>query len=223
MLTFGIVLLTGNVFAQVTTNSPNVPPQNGQYVSPTQYHATYGTAAFVDNGTHRDFLTSHAPPPQVGGTTTHSFGSSISATYHPQNGPPMNVTAPAQVTTNVTKTGGANPNAGTYSNEMVQLDILNGTLPPGVMIRESPTLQSTGQTTITDIGGGQYQIDSFFDIFTELSMDGGQNWIPTTSGPVHMALNPLGGGTVIPTMSQWGLIIFGLLMLLVIVKFVRKS
>ena len=49
------------------------------------------------------------------------------------------------------------------------------------MIRESPTLASVGQTTITDIGGGMYRIDSFFDVFTELSVDGGNSWIPSDS------------------------------------------
>ena len=41
------------------------------------------------------------------------------------------------------------------------------------MVRESPTLASLGQTTITDIGGGSFKIDSFFDIFTKLSLDNG--------------------------------------------------
>jgi hypothetical protein len=44
------------------------------------------------------------------------------------------------------------------------------------MLRESPTLQSTGITTLTSLGGGQYEIGSFFDVFTELSLDGGATW-----------------------------------------------
>jgi len=39
-----------------------------------------------------------------------------------------------------------------------------------IQVRESPTLQSTGQTTITDQGSGLVRIDSFFDVFTELSL-----------------------------------------------------
>jgi hypothetical protein len=49
--------------------------------------------------------------------------------------------------------------------------------PGTVLIRESPTLASVGQTDILDLGGGLYHIDSFFDVFTELSVDGGQTWI----------------------------------------------
>jgi hypothetical protein len=64
-----------------------------------------------------------------------------------------------------------------------------GTTPPFVRIRESPTLPSLGQTRITDIGGGRYHIDSFFDVFTELSFDGGANWFPST-GATRVNLVP---------------------------------
>ena len=69
-----------------------------------------------------------------------------------------------------------------YDTEMLQLDIQGGQLPPGVMIRESPTKQSLGQIHMTNAGGGQFHIDSFFDVFTELSLDGGQSWIPSDGG-----------------------------------------
>src|SRR4029077_4306857 len=67
----------------------------------------------------------------------------------------------------------------TFNTEMTQLDITG----PGFLLRESPTLPSTGQTTITDTGG-QFHINSFFDIFTEISLDGGATWTPAQSA-VH--------------------------------------
>ena len=30
------------------------------------------------------------------------------------------------------------------------------------------------------MGGGLFKIDSFFDIFTELSLDNGASWLPST-------------------------------------------
>ena len=39
------------------------------------------------------------------------------------------------------------------------------------------------------MGGGLYQIDSFFDVFTELSIDGGP-FQPQTNGPGRMVLRP---------------------------------
>ena len=74
-----------------------------------------------------------------------------------------------------------------FDIEVVFLDVM--TLPNGTMIRESPTLQSTGQTRITDLPGGGYRINSFFDVFTEISLDGGQSWTPS-DGPAHMSSVP---------------------------------
>jgi hypothetical protein len=93
---------------------------------------------------------------------------------------------------------------GTFDTEMLSMS-LTGSIPPALgggtfMIRESPTLQSTGQTTITDIGGGLFRIDSFFDVFTELSIDGGATWMPDNNGPAHVELVPEPG-----TMTLLGL------------------
>jgi hypothetical protein len=67
---------------------------------------------------------------------------------------------------------------GTFDTEMLSMSLSGG----GVMVRESPTKASTGKTSITDIGGGMWHIDSFFDVWTELSLDGGATWIPK-AGP----------------------------------------
>ena len=51
-------------------------------------------------------------------------------------------------------------------------------------IRESPTLQSLGHLTIEPAparGGGGFIVDSFFDVFVELSTDGGQTWTPAAA------------------------------------------
>jgi hypothetical protein len=69
---------------------------------------------------------------------------------------------------------------GAFDTEMIQLT-LSGASPLGpLMIRESPTLISPGRNTISDLGGGQFMMDSFFDVFTELSVDGGKAWYPST-------------------------------------------
>lgn len=73
--------------------------------------------------------------------------------------------------------------SGNYDLEMLQLNISDA-LPSGYMLRESPTLASTGQSTLTPTTGG-YNITSFFDVFFELSIDGGSTWMPS-SGPVHL-------------------------------------
>jgi hypothetical protein len=67
-----------------------------------------------------------------------------------------------------------------FDLELLSMPISGGTLPSGLMIRESPTLPSRGKTVAHDMGGGQFRISSFFDIFTEISLDGGATWNPQT-------------------------------------------
>lgn len=84
-----------------------------------------------------------------------------------------------------------------FDTEMISFDlsgVYNGVSP--FLIRESPTLASMGQATIADVGTGQYRIDSFFDVFTEMSVDGGQTWFPMVAvpepGTMLTLLAPLG-------------------------------
>ena len=226
---FLMLLLTlafNSSFAGVDTQTNCIPPVSSVPGGPEylgQFHATYPNGANVYDLTqpqHSMFNNCDTPPTQAGATTVHSFGSRIQGKLAVNGGPPVSIDAPAQVTVRMTKSSGADASTGTYQTEMLQLDIQGGTLPPGVMIRESPTLQSTGQTTIAHNGAG-FHIDSFFDIFTELSTDGGASWIPSSSGPGHVVLtSPTAGG--IPTLNQWGLIIFTLLILGTAVVFIRK-
>jgi len=65
-----------------------------------------------------------------------------------------------------------------FNTELLSLSLSGGGLP--AMIRESPTLPSNGGIDQRDLGGGLYRLDSFFDVFTELSLDGGQSWFPTS-------------------------------------------
>jgi hypothetical protein len=84
--------------------------------------------------------------------------------------------------------GGGGGGAVTYGMEVTNLDLNYGPALP-IMIRESPTKASTGRTTFTPVSGG-YSVDSFFDIYTEVSLDGGNSWYPDVNGPVHMEGSP---------------------------------
>jgi hypothetical protein len=155
--------------------SPLVPPPDGAYRTPQDVHATYngpGLTVVLQDISHFGFANINRA--FGGGGVTETFDS-VATGLGSINGSPLfsvSLFGPVSVFMSGYNSLGQ---LGTFATEMLQLDLSGG----GVLIRESPTLQSTGQTTIQDIGGGQYQIDSFFDIFTELSLDGGQTWIPS--------------------------------------------
>lgn len=139
-----------------------------QVVYPTPA-GPYAISSFFDVFT--DFQ--RVSPPDTGTGQTNSFFDVFTEVY--LEGPgiaPGTRSAMSQQTIHIDGV----PNE-TWQTEMLQLDLTGGGLPTGLMIRESPTLASMGTTTIQYIGG-PYHIDSFFDVFTELSIDGGQTWTP---------------------------------------------
>ncbi len=71
---------------------------------------------------------------------------------------------------------------GVFDIEVTQLDLDGLSALGPLRLRESPTLASLGKTKISDLGGGNFQIDSFFDVFIELSIDGGQSWLQSQTG-----------------------------------------
>jgi hypothetical protein len=74
---------------------------------------------------------------------------------------------------------------------MLSLNLSGGSLPGGIMVRESPSKASLGRTSIRQSAGtGTYHISSFFDIFTEVSLDGGQNWSPSGDAPDTVTMVP---------------------------------
>ncbi len=77
---------------------------------------------------------------------------------------------------------------GTWDTEMISMS-LTGQAPggPPIVVRESPTLPSPGQIVVTDLPNGTFQIDSFFDVFTEISVDGG-SFVPA-EGPMRLVMD----------------------------------
>jgi hypothetical protein len=176
-----LLMLATSVCAQVQVSNPDLPVvyPDGVYRSPTGVNTTFNVSG-LGNVWFTDMELRALPVPSRGPSGPNeieNFNSQMSELvsidglfFFPASG-----NGPAQTET-FNKIGNV---TGTFSTEMLALN-LNGNGPFGpFMIRESPTKTSPGQTTITDLGGGQFGIDSFFDVFTELSLDGGQTWIPS--------------------------------------------
>ncbi|HVP15010.1 MAG TPA: hypothetical protein VMS88_05670 [Terriglobales bacterium] len=87
-----------------------------------------------------------------------------------------------------------------YTAQLTQLDASGGGLPGAVRLRESPVQNSNGQASVLLVGN-EYQIDSFFDVFFEISLDDGLTWAPSLSS-CHVVLGPR--GPVPARHSTWG-------------------
>jgi hypothetical protein len=73
-----------------------------------------------------------------------------------------------------------------FNTEILAMDFSG----PGIMVRESPTQQSLGESPISSVTlpAGTYTIPSFFDVFVEISLDSGSSWIPSSpAGPYNVA------------------------------------
>lgn len=188
--------------ATVVVGSPSLPVTypDGVYRTPQDVHAEFGGPALLivlSSIEHRAFAIPPIVRTPVGPDEREQFSSEALGNVTVfingiQQGPAQPFQATGPVTTLVH--GLTGQTTGSFDTEMLSMD-LSGNSPFGpMMIRESPTLASLGHTTVTDLGGGggggPYQIDSFFDIFTELSIDGGQTWIHS-NGPARVDLVPL--------------------------------
>lgn len=186
-LALGILSMASTSQALITS-SANLPP-DGVYLD-AGIHQMYGGAALtflLSLPAHAPIAAQAAAHPGGSGTVggpadeIEDFPSVLTAVaeviqFGVSSGQfPITANGPTQ-TIVLGKIGNT---TGTFDTEMLSMS-LSGVTPLGpFMIRESPTRASLGKVTITAIGAGQYQIDSFFDVFTELSIDGGASWMPS--------------------------------------------
>ncbi len=194
-----VLAFAGSAQASLITSSANLPPA-GVYLG-LDIHQKYGGPALeflLTLPAHKP-LADHPVERKPGGggeagtpaDEIETFDSELTAKLEVKVGgvsigPPQPIFASGSVKTIVF--GKIGNTTGEFDTEMLQLN-LSGVGPGGpFMIRESPTLASTGKTKIADHSPGLYKIDSFFDVFTELSIDGGATWMPSTTGPGHVEL-----------------------------------
>ncbi|MBA4312083.1 MAG: hypothetical protein C0417_05595 [Chlorobiaceae bacterium] len=142
-------------------------------------------------------FTQSFPPPAPGGSQTNSFAGIVEFEISMDGG-----------LTWTSASGGSNENvfvnsgiddgsARFFDTEMLSMNIAGGTIPMGLQIRESPTKPSTGRCDILLMDTGDYRLCSFFDIYLEISVDGGMSWalankplyILMRGTPVNLSVN----------------------------------
>jgi hypothetical protein len=147
------------------TDSALLPP-DGSYVAPSENHE-YSTANIsLDSSVLYDFT--NIQRNAIGDDEQETFDAVFTADEIDQGLGLITLTGPVQVLT----TDRLLSTTGLFDAEIVSMSLSSGNL----MIREDPDRDSIGETEIIDLGGGLYHIDSFFDVYTEFSLDGGSNW-----------------------------------------------
>ncbi len=163
-------------------------PPEGMYSSGSEI--VYANRVIADNVIHHNFSASY-PPPASGESAVYVFSSEVDFDYSTDDGASyQHVSARAEARVHIARTWDEGASQ-VFDTEMLSLDISGGTLPPGVMLRESPTRASSGKLKMQPGGGGGALISSFFDVFTELSLDGGMTWSPSEDADqIQLAFDP---------------------------------
>jgi hypothetical protein len=170
----------------ICTETNCLPPAHQRYggVLLKNAHQNYGANLFNHIG--HDEFTDWAPPPPTnfGASQVHNFGSTVRGLFSFNNGGSFTeVALPAAVRVRTTHDHMEGLTQ-VLRTEIEALEITN--VSPPLRIRESPVLLSSGMTTITPVTRG-YAINSFFNVWTEMSTDGGATWTPS-SVPGRMEL-----------------------------------
>jgi len=170
----------------ILTPNPSLPSTDGVYRSPAEVWAEYPGPDLVIVVKDIRLRPLADPPPvvtTVGAEEVESFqmmcvGTAI-ITCGGSEGEPVPVELTGPVQTRVF--GKAGQATGEFLAEIVSMELsgdiiveIQGVMP--IVMRESPTLPSQGVVSIED-GEAGFFIESFFDVFTELSVDGGESWM----------------------------------------------
>jgi hypothetical protein len=198
--------------AQLITTNPGLPPgPNGGYKTAAQVHATY-PGVQISQVDHTGFNSIQLA--QSGNNQIESFNSSLFgvATIGAVS-VPFQLIGPVQIEVFNKYVNNVEQTTGTWSTQMLSMDMTGNVAGHSVEIMLDPALgSSTGSTTVAPLGGGQFRIDSFFDVFTEISLDHGA-FQGQTDGPTHVTLQTVPEPSIWIMLAAAGLIVPGFLRL----------
>ncbi len=190
VLCAGWTVLAG---AQVVLDSPELPPE------PDPPDCDRVTSIYAGIGVHAVFpgpidmsdpihycFQNVVREDDGNGNEIETFDSKLEAQVDIGGGPmPITLTGPVQTVVY----GKIGNETGTFDTEIIAMSLTGDAGGIPVEIRESPSLPSQGMTIIEMLPAGDFLIDSFFDVFTELSVNGGP-FQPQINEAGHMILIP---------------------------------
>lgn len=187
-----LLSLAPNLGATATFSTNLLRPPTGVYAA--NGNISYYNGIVIRNFTIYNPSQSFTPPaPFVTQTNYFTYSSSFDLSMDGGNTWASKLTN-GNLWINSTNWGTLPSGAELYVEEIGQMDITIPTNSMNILFRESPTLASSGQTTIQSVNGG-YEISSFFDVFTEISLDGGMTWCQSV-GSTKVELVPEPGSVI---------------------------
>lgn len=174
--------------AGVTVARAALPPAEGAYHGGT--HVFPAVAARLTCSSHGGFSGSVVPPATPGTTAIADYRAtfigelvlgSAATDVHP-------ISEPVHMVERITF-GERRGDVQVLDTELVALDLQGSELPRGVLVRESPSRGSFGRTTLTTLARGRTRIESVYDVWLELSIDGGRSW-HAAEAAVRMSIAP---------------------------------
>ncbi len=203
--------LTGSAQAGVITSSPSLPLLGVPYTSPSgagcftlaQVCVTPGTFMLTST-VSSVFLPANGLLPAVQDIVANA---TYDATLTPLVGNTTIGSVSLTGTVDETVIGRtSDTETGTFATDLTGVSLMgalslpNSPLDGATLIAGPGSSPSTGSTTITPINDGMFRIDSFFDVFIDLSIPG--TIYSKSVGPIHVI--------AVPESSTWAMMLIGL-------------
>jgi hypothetical protein len=94
---------------------------------------------------------------------------------------------------------------GTWTTDLLSLSLGGPLMGHTLSLALDPSQTSSGTTSIAPLSDGTFRIDSFFDVFVELSIDT-VTPLHADRGPLELTLSPV---SAVPEPSTWTLLLLG--------------
>lgn len=113
-----------------------------------------------------------------GADEIQSFNATLITTVNMGSGPETVTFSGPMQTIAFGKTGST---TGLFPTEIVSMSLSGDISGTPSWLRESPSLSSSGETIIVAVCDGLLDIYGWYELFSELSVDGGDTWVPVDS------------------------------------------
>ena len=192
------LILTTHVFAAesptggVVSKSKSLPPKEGVWHGDAP-HLFFGGQAALFCGSHGTFSGGFELPQRRGEVRTIRYRATFKGEL--QLKPPLAqrpqkiaIDEPILMTERVISQG-KRDEIQRFTTELIAVTFRGSGLPQNVSIRESPRRRSMGKASIATGAPGSHRIQSVYEVWLEISMDGGKTW-QVADNAVTMSLMP---------------------------------